>query len=1034
MDNPLNQSINSNLIKRNPYFGNSTHLINSFMILGYEQCYIRNELLEQIEEKEKLTASASNETQQESANFKEFNEAERPTLLSIISNLSDPKFRDFDLIRNIIFPNPPGILYTNNESSSHNKNPYSCIFSETTDVNGVEKNITYLYSYIFYEEKKEKKKKLLIPKAFCIISGYPFFSLFYDICIKIYTLFKKTTEIPFEILIFNIVNYTPCPLTYGLNLNLFPSLDLATYGRQKNFEHPQINDQDANITEKKQTIPQLTGFPFIDLDLSQIFNIFNVNMLIKTYLFTLLERDMIFPSKDIEILNISLYIIANLAYPFTDTGYSRTIASISKGDRDNAFYIASNTVLFGVNESEDVFEEMKVGRESFLYYSFEKGEVLGKGVDDKTLEIKDFINSCLEDASSSEPNTLKAAINKLQKRLTKYSEENKKKDQPAKFLNSFEGRKEINEGIMFAFYEFNLSLMKLFVPYYFYKKKEAGEGDDYDYHIGSNTSSKEEKLFFDELQETDRMMKFLPIIENTDKVLLIQDYIAPLQIFEEFLQQKISEGETEKDYPFTPYGHSMNNIFYSEEEPLIKIINTLSSPDNSKTVPNPKTATQETPNPNNENIPTQENTQITLKKNKKKRCRTFKQEMITFIPFYIFFSQKLVNKTDLDTLDYLNLKKNTLNAFGKRTIKYDYKTIEIDNDLIAKYIYYIKELNDIELTDIFPSAKIRQKNEIVKIKPKEISDRIEEFFMFNGLALKEDFILSSFLMLCGLVIHKCHSTNLIGIMENVLMDLNKNFVRNHLYMLISIYYNLSYDLLHNGKNNPENINNALIYNQCISKLLGIIKNNSNTFCLNKSFRYLLMSCMELDKEIKGMSSKKDKNILKEEERPQLQIPEEFKKTLDDKIRATIKEISPNLQTESLYEIILRRNFCRDGVKDDNWVKNNISYDQFEPCPDCKKIIRPSVRILKKNENECKPFDNKLITPLELYFKSKKIIEEYLIGFKEEVIDWNSVMEIAANLVYYINTIQTKNLSNNNFKVVVANFLTTSIIFGKKEEK
>ena len=68
-----------------------------------------------------------------------------------------------------------------------------------------------------------------VPKAFLIISQYPFFNTFNKLCIELLEKqFKnKNIEIPIEIQLYNIINYIPAPVNDSYNIAFFPSNQLS---------------------------------------------------------------------------------------------------------------------------------------------------------------------------------------------------------------------------------------------------------------------------------------------------------------------------------------------------------------------------------------------------------------------------------------------------------------------------------------------------------------------------------------------------------------------------------------------------------------------------------------------------------------------------------------------------------------------------------------------------------------------------------------------------------------------------------------
>ena len=78
---------------------------------------------------------------------------------------------------------------------------------------------------------------------------------------------KEGIPLPVELLLYNIINFVPSPMNYNLNLDLFSfCMD--------------IKDIEIN---------QLSGYPYIDFDLKEIFFVLPINFFIEIYLLTLLE-------------------------------------------------------------------------------------------------------------------------------------------------------------------------------------------------------------------------------------------------------------------------------------------------------------------------------------------------------------------------------------------------------------------------------------------------------------------------------------------------------------------------------------------------------------------------------------------------------------------------------------------------------------------------------------------------------------------------------------------------------------------------
>ena len=286
-------------IKLHPYLGCSKNLMEFFVVIGYEEKILNEINLEDPESEKNLK-------------------------LSIISDIiSDLAFNVFepDTIIKQIYPDIPNIIRDNNPPQSSN-----IVFSSCFDsMDGSSKVFFSCYALRFYEKYKDKKNiEYFVPKAFLILSQYPYFSTFRQICLKFisYSQLNIGNKIPLEILIHCFVNYLPSPIRNNLILK----------------------DFSPNIF-----IPKLSAYPYADFDICAIFNYININEFIKIYILIFLELDLLFFSPKLEKLNIFMFILYILNYPLTDSNYFWHIKSISKkeieagNDTMNTSYIGINT-------------------------------------------------------------------------------------------------------------------------------------------------------------------------------------------------------------------------------------------------------------------------------------------------------------------------------------------------------------------------------------------------------------------------------------------------------------------------------------------------------------------------------------------------------------------------------------------------------------------------------------------------------------------------------------------------------------------
>ena len=126
-------------------------------------------------------------------------------------------------------------------------------------------------------------------------------------------------SLPLEILIHCLVNYIPNPIKNNIII--------------KGFK--------PNIT-----IPKLSGYPYLDFNLCEIFNTIPIKEFIKVYILAFLEVYTLFFSPNLEKLNLFMYMLYILNYPLTDSNYFWHIKSISKNNINSLSEMIGKQVLY----------------------------------------------------------------------------------------------------------------------------------------------------------------------------------------------------------------------------------------------------------------------------------------------------------------------------------------------------------------------------------------------------------------------------------------------------------------------------------------------------------------------------------------------------------------------------------------------------------------------------------------------------------------------------------------------------------------
>ena len=289
----------SKMIKRYPYNGRSSYLIDKFYIIGFNIPTLMKILLEDknfpnniiLEKKQN-----EDDKNKLSTHIQPFHLKEDPVVLNEFTSDYNKDCLDFKLLKEMIFPNKIALYYIEEDISSIKKNKE--IYSKNEDFFEFEENECYTndflktssvvfssnpqtensskksingFAYIFYKELKRKRiisKKLIsfyIPTIFCTISEYPYYNSFYKLSQQIKFLFEyPKLEIPIGIMIHYMINTALSPLNGDVNLSFKPFSCLAEGNEEyknrisvipeafnEDEEHNSINNDENDIFRKK---------------------------------------------------------------------------------------------------------------------------------------------------------------------------------------------------------------------------------------------------------------------------------------------------------------------------------------------------------------------------------------------------------------------------------------------------------------------------------------------------------------------------------------------------------------------------------------------------------------------------------------------------------------------------------------------------------------------------------------------------------------------------------------------------------------
>ena len=946
-------------IERYPFNGKSKYLIDKFYVIGYDNDVCHKLLIEKrfkdlIEEKTEILIDS--EVSEYLGNKKDnlyepksfFLTSNPPSLLNEISSDYKKEMPDFEIIKNMIFPNGSEFIYimedykkehfqNNGKNNSlrittfsmksefmndpniikkklnEKKKSYYVVFSYNPQEGNNSKKSIYGFAFIFYKKYHEIKLiddkvcTFYIPCTFCILSEYPFYNSYYNLCNQLCNLFKsKQLEIPLEIIIYNIVNYTPSPINSDVfidfsDFNLFHGnlnselvkiseeleIEIENEKEDNNLNNKIVDNNNqnnadifnvkrvSNITEanlrlmsistnpsflskkkKSQKIKfeLLSGYPVIQYNLVKVLlNKMAPEDVIIIFFYTFLEKSVIFFSKDIELLSLTINSYLNLNFPLNDEKYYFYNASISYDNymKGNSIFIGTTfTNIIGINsEYRKDYHNNHVRLSEHLTVDLDNG-VINQEEDDKENDnekrdsnIFDFFRQIFKDKQmkENEKNTiLYREVHNIYHKLNSFKELfNKKnaKEAPNKYKKVIKGNyidyddheeenneksnktfiiKEANKEIQESFYKLinNLCL-------YFYhnlslkshedvlnkKTPEKGEIMNTTFNDEniekSNNYIQEEKDFLSELRETMKFQSFVyGFIQSYNPIDL---YKIPLTFTEEFLSV-IAAGSNN-------YNENKNKIdFLSLIDNLYKI---------------------------------------------NKKGPIFIKFKGLFDIYYEAY-KKIIDREIYDNNNNNDKIKMTLNDDYKRNINIEgikYLSFELNNNIIFKYKYLIDDLNE---KGNLNNENYIKNNEIQKIMINEIENSIENTLIKLNILTAEDICYSNIIIL------------FVISMKNIIMKFDYHsflsslfhhckVTRKYYAMIIEVIYKLMKENLEK-KNYKQAEVYFMGYYPFINSLrsLGLIP-NENLFNMIKKFHQVNFDDLKNQKENNNEDNKINDN-------------------------------------------------------------------------------------------------------------------------------------------------------------------------------
>ena len=792
-------------IEKYPY-AVSPLLIDEFYIFGYTD-YLKYE---------KIIKPVSTDVNSKK-NYKEFYYLREvkirhlPSALSTVTSESNIKRIDIENLTDYAFPVPPKIYcyIENKDNQIREPGVTNFLFSNCnneTIING--------YSYGFYEKKiieiskDEGNMVFYFPKYFITISQYNYYYACYKICKYIHEQFlRDNIEIPLEIQIYNIINFTPCPVNSNLELSLFAlngALDCKNVEEYKNL----INANKNNLIN----LEQLGAYRHSEINFGKIFEILSPELLIRILFVIINGGGVAFFHEDLETLSYILYFFYQITFPITP--------------KENIYAFSPNTYFFGaeqINYEDNItgfpcfYEKIEDyhPHKNFLIYEKEQ-ELIRKNEVEITAVAITKLNYTIVDLKNGKIKFIEKA-KKENSNEPVYEEDEQIKVDIDNFLISL--FKNIDSIPDIELYEIIIEL---------YKTLE-------------NLSNiiKQQKTF-NFFIENEEIKKYSLYVQEAFLRFIILFYNRYYKAYDKIKQsKKKKEGEGENDnltdiekkiykvFNATFYNNIVENIkdYYKETEPKfmkatkINFVNLMS---------------------------------IMMADNTNKIY--FKGHLINFLNsiFYDKNNMKKKSATCFEFIKYYNekMKKNIFNLvndeeiFDKTMLKkdneivyyYKYNTINLSNDLLFKYNLYLSDLDEEIKSKIFP----QKVNIMSTLSTKDVNDSIDRY-LFNNNLINIKNVLQFCIM--DIVILSLPELKLMTFAEpiyNLFQKMNLQ-IRKYVEMILNVSYRYFYNK--NEIESKEELNEYFnIYKKAIEEKK--LYTNDGIYLLKKKIDELLKTKKE----------------------------------------------------------------------------------------------------------------------------------------------------------------------------------------------
>ena len=638
-----------------------------------------------------------------------------------------------------------------------------------------------------------------------------------------------------------------------------------------------IYEEDENIELKPIIFEFLPGYPLMQYNLVKVLldSISSYDVIL-IFLYTFLEKDVIFFSSDLELLSLTINTYQNLNFPLNDEKYYFFNACVSFDNyiKGNSTFVGSAfTTIVGINapyNSNYMSKNSKLN-EHLVVDLDNKCVKQVKSPNDNDLNEK---NKLLFDlikkvGKVKEEKELKTILSRELKALN--DELNKSEDnlENTQYLDYNDEIHKQNRRIQESFYRFinNIciyfyqNLMINFSTETSKKQKNEKAELEFDGKYSFQEYSIEEKYFLDELKQTMKFQSFIyGFIQSYNPIDL---YKIPLTFTEEFTSLMSRKSNMQ-----------LNNIkFFSLFDNLYY----------------------------------------------KTGCGTIS---VDFLPFTMQYIKKYKEKFDRDIQDNnfsKNINKNKFNLSGSQKLfNYNYKWYELDNNIILKYLDFLKNLGEDECDHLFQIQLFNLENNKIKdVLVSDIENEVEKYAIESHFLSKSDICCGNILLLFTLTLKdfkSCLDT------QSFLSTLFHEFIIFRKYYTIVI--NMVYKLMDSCFKNQD-YSHARNFLLCYYPIINSI--NESRLVPNENLMNTIKKFNSID--IGDLIDKAEKN------------------NKDGLFKTPVDLGSKSFTQKQIKELLyLCYNFTRNGVLKDKNIINDVNNNYESFCKGFKDRILPKIKI------------------------------------------------------------------------------------------